>query len=310
MPECSAKASGVCLRSESLDTTEVSHPPESTLLILSPFKGGLIILIFRFSSKEIIQLTLTDTHCHLYLDQFKEDLNEVLDRSSNEGITHIFLPAIDWDSIKEMSRLQHPNISFYKMAGIHPCSVEKNLPVDEGKLYEYCRSDDFIGVGETGLDYYWSTDFVKEQKDSLQLHCRVAKETGKPIVLHNRESTADLLDLIEEEQDGSLTGVWHCFTGTEEEGKRALDLGLYLGVGGVSTFKNAGVDKTVSKMPMDKLILETDAPYLAPTPHRGKRNEPAFIKKIAENLAELKDLSLEEIAEITTQNAFELFDVD
>ncbi|WP_234567252.1 TatD family hydrolase [Rhodohalobacter sp. 614A] len=254
-------------------------------------------------------MILTDTHCHLYLDQFKDDLEDVLDRSSKEGITRIFLPAIDWNSIEQMVRLSHPEITFYKMAGIHPCSVEDNLPVDEEKLLEYCQSDEFVGVGETGLDYYWSTDFVDEQKKSLHMHCRVAKETGKPIVLHNRESTKDLLDLIEEEQDGSLTGVWHCFTGTEDEGKRALDLGLYLGVGGVSTFKNAGVDKTIAKMPMEKLILETDAPYLAPVPHRGKRNEPAFIKNIAENLAELKNLTLEEIAEKTTRNAFQLFGI-
>lgn len=254
-------------------------------------------------------MILTDTHCHLYLDKFKDDLDEVLDRSSNEGIKHIFLPAIDWKSIEQMDRLSHPNITFYKMAGIHPCSVEDNLPIDEEKLLKYCQSDEFVGVGETGLDYYWSTDFVDEQKKSLRIHCRIAKQTGKPIVLHNRESTTDLLDLIEEEQDGSLKGVWHCFTGTEDEGKRALDLGLYLGVGGVSTFKNAGVDKTVAKMPMEKLILETDAPYLAPVPHRGKRNEPAFIKKIAGNLAELKNLSLDEIAEKTTRNAFQLFNV-
>lgn len=252
-------------------------------------------------------MILTDTHCHLYLDKFNDDLDEVLNRSSKEGIKHIFLPAIDWNSVEQMDRLQHTKITFYKLAGIHPCSVEDNLPVDEEKLLEYCQSSEFVGVGETGLDYYWSTDFVDEQKESLHMHCRVAKETAKPIVLHNRESTKDMLDLIEEEQDGSLTGVWHCFTGTEDEGKRALDLGLYLGVGGVSTFKNAGVDKTVAKMPMEKLILETDAPYLAPVPHRGKRNEPAFIKNIAENLAELKNLSLEEIAEKTTRNAFKLF---
>lgn len=255
-------------------------------------------------------MTLTDTHCHLYLDQFKEDLDEVLNRSVKEGITHIFLPAIDWKSIDQMDQLQHPKITFYKMAGIHPCSVEENLPVDKEKLFDLCKSDEFVAVGETGLDYYWSTDFIKEQKESLHLHCRVAKETGKPIVLHNRESTTDLLDLIEEEQDGSLTGVWHCFTGTEDEGKRAVDLGLYLGVGGVSTFKNAGVDKTVAKMPMEKLILETDAPYLAPVPHRGERNEPAFIKNIAEKLAKLKNLSLDEIAEKTTRNAFQLFGIN
>lgn len=275
---------------------------------LSPFEEGLIILIFLFSQKSN-SLILTDTHCHLYLDQFKEDLDAVFERSVQKGITHIFLPAIDWDSVEQMKKLQHPEITFYKMAGIHPCSVEEHLPIDEQKLYELCQANEFVGVGETGLDYYWSTDFVKEQKKSLHLHCKVAKETGKPIVLHNRESTDDLLDLIEEEQDGSLKGVWHCFTGTEEEGKRALDLGLYLGVGGVSTFKNAGVNKTVAKMPMEKLMLETDAPYLAPTPHRGKRNEPSFIKNIAENLAQLKDFSLDEIAEKTTRNAFELFGI-
>lgn len=254
-------------------------------------------------------MTLTDTHCHLYLDQFKDDIDDVLTRAILNDIRHIFLPAIDWDSILKMDRLKHSEITFYKMAGIHPCSVEENLPIDENKLFELCQSDEFFGVGETGLDYYWSTDFVKEQKESLRLHCRVAKETGKPIVLHNRESTDDLLDLIEEEQDGSLKGVWHCFTGTEDEGKRVIDMGLYLGVGGVSTFKNAGVDKVVAKMPLEKLILETDAPYLAPTPHRGKRNEPSYIKIIAENLAKLKDLSLEEVAEKTTKNAFQLFSV-
>ncbi len=236
-------------------------------------------------------------------------MNDVLNRSALAGVRHIFLPAIDWKSIEQMDDLNHPEITFYKMAGIHPCSVEENWPVDENKLFELCTSDDFIAVGETGLDYYWSTDFVEEQKKSLRLHCKVARQTGKPVVLHNRDSTSDLLDIIEEEQDGSQKGVWHCFTGTEDEGKRALDLGLYLGVGGVSTFKNAGVDEVVNQMPLDRLILETDAPYLAPAPHRGKRNEPGYIKLIAENLAKIKGVTLDEIAEITTKNAFRLFGV-
>ncbi len=236
-------------------------------------------------------------------------MNDVLNRSALAGVRHIFLPAIDWKSIEQMDDLNHPEMTFYKMAGIHPCSVEENWPVDENKLFELCTSDDFIAVGETGLDYYWSTDFVEEQKKSLRLHCKVARQTGKPVVLHNRDSTSDLLDIIEEEQDGSLKGVWHCFTGTEDEGKRALDLGLYLGVGGVSTFKNAGVDEVVNQMPLDRLILETDAPYLAPAPHRGKRNEPGYIKLIAKNLAEIKGVTLDEIAEITTKNAFRLFGV-
>lgn len=254
-------------------------------------------------------MILTDTHCHLYLEDFAEDLDHVLKRSVKAGVTHIFLPAIDWKSIEQMESLSHPDITFYKMAGIHPCSVEDEWPVDEKKLMGLCSKDDFVAIGETGLDYYWSTDYVDQQKQSLRIHCRVSKATGKPIVLHNRESTADLLNLIEEEQDGSLTGVWHCFTGTEDEGKRALDLGLYLGVGGVSTFKNAGVDKVVAQMPLDRLILETDAPYLTPAPHRGKRNEPSYIRLIAKNLAKLMEVSLEEIARITTGNAFRFFQI-
>ncbi|MEX2464055.1 MAG: TatD family hydrolase [Balneolaceae bacterium] len=254
-------------------------------------------------------MNFADTHCHLYLSQFEKDLTSVLNRAAEAGVHHIYLPAIDWDSIVQMDKLKHPEITFYKMAGIHPCNVEENLPVDEQELYELCRSDEYIAVGETGLDYYWSTDFTDEQKKSLRIHCRIAKSTGKPIVLHNRESTKDLLDIIEEEQDGSLKGVWHCFTGSEDEGRRALDLGFYLGVGGVSTFKNAGVDKVIAKLPLNRMILETDAPYLAPVPHRGKRNEPSYIPLIAAKLSHVLDISLDEIASGTTANAFQLFGV-
>ncbi len=254
-------------------------------------------------------MILTDTHCHLYLEQFDKDLAEVLNRASETGIKHIFLPAIDWSSIEAMDKLNHSEIVFYKMAGIHPCSVEENLPINTGKIFECCNSADFVAVGETGLDYYWSTDFIAEQKKSLRIHCDVARQTGKPIVLHNRDSTSDLLDIIEQEQDGRLTGVWHCFTGNVDEGKRALDLGLQLGVGGVATFKNGGVDKVLRDLPLTSMILETDAPYLTPTPYRGKRNEPAYIQLIADKLSKIKNLSIGEIAEITTANAFKLFQI-
>jgi len=250
---------------------------------------------------------LTDTHSHLYLDNFKEDLDSVLKRALDAGIRHIFLPAIDWVSLDEMEHLVHTEIKFYKMMGIHPCQVTSSRLGQENKLFDKCSEKQIVAVGETGLDYYWSTDHIEQQKESLKMHCRISKAIKKPIVLHNRESTADLLDIIESEQDGTLTGVWHCFTGTEDEGKRALDLGLYLGVGGVATFKNAGVDKIVKKMPLNQLILETDAPYLSPAPKRGKRNEPAFIKFTAKKLADLKNSTLSEIADTTTNNAFDLF---
>lgn len=254
-------------------------------------------------------MIFADTHCHLYLEHFHSDLEDILNRAHNAGVDHIFLPAIDWESVEQMNGLAHPDITFYKMAGIHPCSVEENLPVNSEKLFELCRSDGYVAVGETGLDYYWSTNYIDEQKKSLRLHCDIARQTGKPVVLHNRNSTDDLLDIIQEEQDGSLQGVWHCFSGTEDEALRAIDLGLYLGLGGVLTFKNAGLDKIISNLPPDRLILETDSPYLAPAPFRGKRNEPSYIKLIAEKLAEITGNTIEDVAKITTANALRLFGI-
>lgn len=252
-------------------------------------------------------MLLTDTHSHLYLDAFKDDLESVLTRAVDSDVRKILLPAIDWSSLDQMDRLQHDEIEFHKMMGIHPCEVDSPRIGEEEHLMEVCNMTQFVGVGETGLDYYWSTEFVENQKESLRMHCRVAKQVKKPIVLHNRDATQDLLQIIEDEQNGDLTGVWHCFNGTEEEGKHAIDLGLYLGVGGVATFKNAGVGEVVAAMPLDKLILETDAPYLSPTPKRGKRNEPSFMRYTAEKLSELKGLSLEVIANQTTSNANRLF---
>lgn len=252
---------------------------------------------------------MIDTHCHLYLDQFENDLDEVLGRAADAGITHIFLPAIDLDSLPKMEQLSHPNIHFHKMAGIHPTSINDGKGTNEETLAELCRKDDFVAVGETGLDYYWDESYKQQQKESLRMHCRVAKAVEKPIVLHNRDSTTDLLDIIEEQQDGNLSGVWHSFTGTAEEGKRAIDLGLALGIGGIFTFRNANVDEAVKQLPIDQMILETDAPYLAPHPKRGKRNEPAFVKYTAERLAEVMDLPVEEVEVLTDENAFRLFGI-
>jgi len=253
---------------------------------------------------------MIDTHSHIYLSQFDEDRREVLDRASKVGVTDIFMPAIDFSSLEEMNQVSHPEINFYKMAGLHPADV-KELPNNlEKKLSEWCSKDEIYGVGETGLDYYWSTDFVAEQKESLHIHCRVAKVAQKPIILHNRESTADLLSIIDKEQDGSLSGIWHCFNGSVDEGKRAIDLGFHLGIGGVITFKNGGVDKTVAELPLDKMVLETDAPYLSPTPKRGKRNEPAFMSYTTTKLAEIFEVNSEEVIERTSIAAKKLFQIN
>lgn len=253
---------------------------------------------------------MLDTHSHIYLPKFDEDRDAVNQRAAEAEVEGIFMPAIDFDSIPQMEKLHHPEINFYKMAGVHPCDVKEEIPDDfEDKLLEFCSKDDFYGVGETGLDYYWSTDLVEQQKENFRIHCQVAKQVQKPIIIHNRESTEDMLEMIGQEQDGSLTGIWHCFNGTLEEGKQALDLGLHLGIGGVATFKNAGVDKTVAQLPIEKMVLETDAPYLSPTPKRGKRNEPAFMKFTAQKLADIFGMSLDEIDAKTTETAERLFGI-
>ncbi len=219
------------------------------------------------------------------------------------------MPAINFDSLPEMDQLEHDKIAFHKMAGIHPTDINQGTTTTEEELHAYCSREDIIAVGETGLDYYWSDEYKMAQKKSLRLHCSVAKALQKPIILHNRESTDDLLQIIEEEQDGNLRGIWHCFNGSVSEGERAIDLGLELGVGGVLTFKNAGVDETVAQLPIENMMLETDAPYLAPSPKRGKRNEPAFVKYTARKLAEVQNLSLDTVLEKTDQNALRLFGV-
>jgi len=250
---------------------------------------------------------MIDTHSHIYLKDFDEDREEVYKRAVEAGIKTILMPAIDFGSLKQMDSLSFEGIEFHKMAGLHPCDVEELEDGFENRLLELCSDDEIIGVGETGLDYYWSKDHITEQKLSLHAHCRVAKKVNKPIILHNRESTDDLLHIIEQEQDGSLKGIWHCFNGTVEEGKRAIDLGFHLGIGGVVTFKNGGVDKTVAELPLEKMVLETDAPYLSPTPKRRKRNEPAFMKFTAEKLADIFGISVKEVIEETTRTAKGLF---
>lgn len=232
---------------------------------------------------------------------------EVLDRAWQAGVTDIMMPAIDFGSLEQMDAMTHLHIRFHKMVGIHPCNVEQTPESVHVRLIERGGTGDIIAIGETGLDYYWSRDHIAVQQNSLREHCQVAKALDKPVILHNRDSTEDLLNIINEQQDGCLRGIWHCFNGTSEQGRRALDLGLYLGIGGVVTFKNAGVDRVVAEMPMDRLVLETDAPYLAPVPKRGKRNEPSYMKFTAEKLAGLFDMPLKETIRMTTANAHRLF---
>lgn len=253
---------------------------------------------------------LVDTHCHIYHHRFDQDIKECLIRSRDAGVRRILMPAIDRSSTQKMQQLPEVSgLELLPMAGIHPCDVHESdlLTVDE--LTQWATQSKAVGIGETGLDYYWSKEFIELQKQSLRIHFEVAKSLQLPVVLHNRESTSDFLDEVEKAQDGRLTGVWHCFNGSVEEGKRAIDAGLYLGLGGVITFKKGGMDAVIPHLPVDRFILETDAPFLAPTPHRGKRNEPAYIPLVLAKLAEYTQMTEAELAAITTQNAENLFNL-
>jgi TatD DNase family protein len=254
---------------------------------------------------------MIDTHAHIYLEQFKDDLSEVLDRAADAGVDQILMPAIGAESFRQMKRMSHKSIQFHPMAGLHPCEVDDQTDIDQwlSILNQELEVGSYVAVGEIGLASYWDKTHIELQQSIFKAQIEVAKERQIPVVIHNRESTDDMLAIVAEQQDGGLRGVWHCFNGTVEEGERAIDLGLFLGIGGVLTFKNGGVDKTVSQLPIDRMILETDSPYLAPVPNRGKRNEPAYVREVAKKLCEVKNLDLREVDTITTENAKRLFDL-
>jgi TatD DNase family protein len=261
--------------------------------------------------------TLIDTHCHLYSKQFDADRAGMLQRAKNAGVSRFFLPNVDAESLPRMYEMcrQFPE-SCFPMMGLHPCSVDaeykKELAWVEKYLFERdteLRFNKWYAVGEIGLDYYWDKTFIPQQQDAFRQQIRWAKQLQLPIAVHARDSMDDNLKIIEEEQDGSLTGVLHCFTGTAEQARKGIDLNMYLGIGGVVTFKNSGVDKVVEQIDLQHLVLETDAPYLAPVPHRGKRNESAYISLVAEKIASLKNIPVAEVTDITTQNAMNLFKI-
>ena len=264
---------------------------------------------------------MIDTHAHIFLPDYSDDVPAMISRAADLGIRHVLMPAINPESVAQMEAIAQGNsgnkgVKLHPMIGLHPCDVHEQIPIWgehrwtqklENWLHEYASLSHYVGIWETGLDYYWSKEYKKEQMLSLDVHFELAKSVNKPIVLHNRDSTHDLLQTIAKHQNGSVKGVWHCFNGTYEEGMRAIDLGFHLGIGGVVTFKNAGVAEVVRQLPFDKLILETDSPYLSPTPLRGKRNEPANLAFIQKKLGELFELSQAEVEKQTDVTAASLF---
>ncbi|MGH1338128.1 MAG: TatD family hydrolase [Aureispira sp.] len=249
-----------------------------------------------------------DTHAHLYASQFDNDRTTVVERAVEKGVEQFFLPNIDLESIEPMLALeaQFPE-RCHAMMGLHPCSVDANYKQALATIEEWLGKRPFCAVGEIGLDYYWSKEFVEEQKDAFRIQCRWAKELDVPIVIHARDSIDDLIALVREEKTDNFRGIFHCFGGSPEQAQQITDLGFLLGLGGVLTFKKARLDEVVAPIDLKHLVLETDAPYLSPTPYRGKRNESAYIPIIAQKLAEAKGLPIETIAAATTENALALF---
>ena len=253
-------------------------------------------------------MEITDTHSHIYLDDFDQDRSEMLKRSETEGVTKILMPAID--SITHEKMIESENLNHDQciaMMGLHPCSVKENFMDELAIVKKYLTQRKFVAVGEIGLDFYWDKTFIKEQFEAFHKQIEWGLEFNLPIVIHSRNSIDQCVEVVRLRQNGKLKGVFHCFSGSLVQANEIIELGFYLGIGGVLTYKNSGLDKVVEQIDMKHLVLETDAPYLTPAPFRGKRNECSYIKYVAQKLAAVKKISLEEVADITTVNAENLF---
>ena len=258
----------------------------------------------------IVCMTLIDTHTHIYLPEFDADRQDVMERADKAGIIKIFMPAIDSTTHEAMlETVRQFAASCQSMMALHPCSVKENYFDELGIVEDYLAKRKFIAVGETGLDFYWDVSFKDQQYNAFQRQIELALQYDIPVVIHSRNSIDECIEVVKKHQQGKLKGVFHCFSGSLQQAQQIIDLGFYLGIGGVVTFKNAGLDKVIKDVDLKHVILETDAPYLAPIPFRSKRNEPSYLNYVAKRLADIKEISVEEIAALTTINAKKLFDI-
>lgn len=252
-------------------------------------------------------MSLVDTHTHIYVDEFQEDLEGVINRAKENGVTKLCLPNIDLESVEQIKRLskQFPEIC-YPMMGLHPTSVKENYKEVLALIKTELDTGDYIAVGEMGIDLYWDKTFFKEQVEAFKTQIEWSIEKDLPLVIHCRDSFDEIFEVIEPYR-GKIKGIFHCFSGTVEQANFITDMGLYLGIGGVVTFKNGGLDKVVAQLDINHLVLETDAPYLTPVPHRGKRNESSYTLHIAEKIASIFEIGLDDVERITTNNAKKVF---
>jgi TatD DNase family protein len=262
---------------------------------------------FLFASNFIM---LIDTHAHLYSKEFDKDIDEVIVRARDNGLSHILLPNIDIESINQLNKLVNRDDVFLKrMMGLHPCSVKDDFKdqlsyIKNELITKYCKA-----VGEIGIDLYWDKTFQIQQEDAFLEQCQWSIDYNLPIVIHSRESTDRIMQLIKTNFNSQLRGVFHCFVGDEKQAHDIIDLGFYLGIGGVVTFKNSDLRNQLINVPLNRILIETDSPYLAPVPFRGKRNESSYITNVVDELSKIYSLTIEKVSEITTKNALQLFNL-
>ena len=255
-------------------------------------------------------MIITDTHTHLYSEEFDQDRNEMIQRGIDAGVSRFFIPAIDSSSTDSMYELEknYPE-NVFLMMGLHPTYVKDNYLQE--LLHVECELEKrkFYAIGEIGIDLYWDKTHLEEQQIAFRSQIRLAKKYNLPIVIHCREAFDEIFQILEDEKSDELFGIFHCFTGTYEQALKAISYNMKLGIGGVVTFKNGKIDQFLNQIDLQHIVLETDSPYLAPIPYRGKRNESSYVVAVAEKLAEIYSLSVEEIAEITTANSKAVFGI-
>ncbi|NQX84783.1 MAG: TatD family hydrolase [Flavobacteriaceae bacterium] len=255
-------------------------------------------------------MVITDTHTHLYSASFDEDRNEMITRAIERGVTRFFIPAIDSTYTDVMLQLENdfPEHVFLMM-GLHPTHVKAHYEEELAHVEAMFSKRRFVAVGEIGIDLYWDTSTLAIQQDAFRRQIRLAKHYNLPIVIHCRAAFDEIFEILEEEKGKDLFGIFHCFTGTLEQAHKAISYNMKLGIGGVVTFKNGKIDKFLDQIDLKHIVLETDAPYLAPTPYRGQRNESAYIVNVLEKLSQIYGISVEDIAQVTTQNSKDIFNI-
>jgi len=256
-------------------------------------------------------MQLIDSHAHLYLPEFDDDRDEVISRALNNDVAKMLLPNIDAGSVEPMMKLvnKYPGIC-YPMIGLHPTSVDENYREQLATISNYLKKNKFVAIGEIGIDLYWDKSYIREQEIVFREQLIIAAEKTLPVVIHSRNSIDEIINILDDTGIKNLRGVFHSFTGSIEQAREIIKRGFFIGAGGILTFKNSDLDKVIAELDPGNIILETDSPYLAPVPKRGKRNESSFLKYTAEKLAGIINLSPEETAIITTSNSINLFKLD